>query len=251
MNRRMFIIPAIDLLGGKVVRLVQGDEKRSVVYSDDPSAVALAFEKAGAVWIHVVDLDGAFGRPGVNDAAVRGVLDSVSAKIELGGGIRSMDAVERALARGAARVILGSAAAQNPELVVRSVDRFGGDKIVAGIDVKDGMAAVHGWRDKTPIGYLDLARRMESAGIRRTVVTDVSSDGMLAGPRLEAAFGIARETSLGVIVSGGVSGMRDLEEVQEGAVPGVEGVIVGKAYYEKKIDLKEAMDRFQGDAGAR
>jgi phosphoribosylformimino-5-aminoimidazole carboxamide ribotide isomerase len=221
MNQRMLIIPAIDLLGGRVVRLVQGDEKRSVVYSDDPSAVASAFEKAGAVWIHVVDLDGAFGRPGVNDAAVRGVLDSVSAKIELGGGIRSMDAVGRILARGAARVILGSAAAQNPELVVQSVERFGGDKIVAGIDVKDGMAVVHGWR------------------------------GMLAGPRLEAAFGIARETGLGVIVSGGVSGMRDLEEIQEGAVPGVEGVIVGKAYYEKKIDLKEAMDRFQGEARAR
>jgi phosphoribosylformimino-5-aminoimidazole carboxamide ribotide isomerase len=247
----MLVIPAIDLIGGKVVRLVQGDENLAKVYSDDPSAVARTFEEAGAVWLHVVDLDGAFGRPGVNDKAIGDMLESVSIRVELGGGIRSMERIERLLAQGVGRVILGSAAVQDPGLVTESVKRFGKEKIVAGIDVRDGVAAVHGWREKAPVRAVDLARRVESAGVSRTVVTDISSDGMLTGPRLDAAFGIARETGLQVIVSGGISGMHDLEDVRSRAVPGIEGVIVGKAYYEKKIDLKEAINRFQEKCHAR
>jgi len=245
-NRKtILIIPAIDLLGNRVVRLTQGDERRAVVYANDPERTAKAFEAVGATWIHVVDLDGAFGRRGVNETSVERIVRAVNVRVQLGGGVRSLDRIGHWLDRGAARVVLGSAAVEDPDLVAQAIDRYGSDKIVVGIDVKDGRAAVHGWRVPSQIRPLDLAKRMESAGVRRAVVTDISSDGMLAGPRMEASWQIAGETSLRVIVSGGVSSFKDLTSIQTQSPPNVEGAILGKVLYERKIDLAEAVRRFQ------
>jgi len=237
----MLIIPAIDLLDGKVVRLEQGDVRKTVVYSDRPARVARRFEKAGVKWIHAVDLDGAFGRFGVNNVVLEELVRSVSIPIELGGGIRTPDRIQHWLDSGIGRIVLGSAAVKDPALVAESVRRFGSEKIVVGIDLRDGRAAIHGWREETPIHYLDLARSMESAGVRRVIVTDIASDGMLAGPRLDAVVDIAESTHLSVIVSGGISGIEDIRKLDGKDIPGIEGVIVGKAVYEKKLDLQEAV----------
>lgn len=241
----MFIIPAIDLLGQKAVRLSQGDENKAVVYSDRPAEFAKQFELAGAKWIHVVDLDGAFGREHGNDSIVEEVVRSVSASVELGGGIRSMKRIEHWLDKGVVRVILGSVAVENPKLVTDAVRRFGSEKIVVGIDVKDGQAAVHGWKESTTVSYMELAEQMADCGLCRTIVTDISSDGMLAGPRWEAAAAIAERTTLKVIISGGISGLRDIEAIHLKNPVGIEGVIAGKAVYEKRLDLREAVRQFQ------
>jgi phosphoribosylformimino-5-aminoimidazole carboxamide ribotide isomerase len=244
----VLIIPAIDLLNGKVVRLTRGEESSSTVYGGDPSAVAQAYEEAGAKWIHVVDLDGAFGRPGVNAGAVERILESVRVPVELGGGIRDAEKIRFWLERGVGRVILGSAAVEDPDLVRQSVERHGAEAVAVGIDVRNAMAAVHGWQENSSRDYLDLARKMQDYGILRVIVTEINADGMLTGPRLDPMIRISEETRLRVVVSGGVGGLEDLEKIQKLKKDRIEGVIVGKALYEKRIILRDAVERFQTDA---
>jgi phosphoribosylformimino-5-aminoimidazole carboxamide ribotide isomerase len=248
----MLIIPAVDLLGGRAVRLSKGVESSAVVYSDRPEAVAAEFEAAGAKWLHVVDLDAAFGRPEVNAAALGRILRSVRIPVELGGGVRDAEKIRSRLDQGVSRVILGSAGVEDPGLVARAITEYGCDRIAVGIDVRDGKAAIHGWTEESAADYLDLAREMQSLGVRRVIVTEISADGMLTGPKLEPMIRIAAETGLSVIVSGGIGAMSDLEEVDRrgrSAGGNIEAVIVGKALYEKRISLNEAVLRFQNGKG--
>jgi phosphoribosylformimino-5-aminoimidazole carboxamide ribotide isomerase len=240
----MLIIPAIDLLNGKVVRLLRGDEKTAVVYADDPAVPAAAFEAAGARWIHVVDLDAAFGRPGVNASAVERIRTAVRLPLELGGGIRSIEQARAWIRAGVARVVLGSAAVENPALVGNAVAEFGPEAVVGGIDLRGGSAAIHGWTDDSGMDGAALAVRMAASGVIRVIVTDISTDGALAGPNPEPCRRIAR-IGLKVILSGGVSCAADLESLRVNAGDEIEGVVVGKALYENRLPLAKAVARFQ------
>ncbi len=241
----MLIIPAIDLLGGKVVRLSQGAEETAVVYDNDPLRVALEFEKVGAKWIHVVNLDGAFGRPGMNDTVIAQFIQYLSIPIELGGGIRTLDRIEFWLERGVRRVILGSLAVKEPDLVAQAVKKHGSESIIAGIDIRDGRVSVSGWKENTAIHYMDLALQMETVGLQRVIITDITTDGMLSGPCLDCMKDIAKKTHLKVIASGGVSRLKDLNLISKQERHGIEGVIIGRALYEKKITLKKAISIYQ------
>ena len=241
----MIIIPAIDLLDGKVVRLEQGVEDSATVYSNDPLVFARQFEEAGAEMIHVVNLDGAFGRPEKNREIIETLAKELHIPIELGGGIRNPDQVGFWLNRGISRVILGSAAVKDPSMVEKAVRKYGNEAIVVGIDMKDGKVAVHGWQDVTETDGVDLANQMKYAGLSRVIITDIATDGMLSGPKLDAMITIAGETGLSVIVSGGVSRLEDLDLIAAQSEAGLEGVIVGKAIYENRLDVKEAIQKYQ------
>jgi phosphoribosylformimino-5-aminoimidazole carboxamide ribotide isomerase len=241
----MIIIPAIDLLDGKVVRLAQGKEKSAKVYSDDPLEFAIQFQEAGARWIHLVNLDGAFGRPGMNDAVIERISRNVNVPIELGGGIRTLDRIDFWLDRGISRVVLGSVTVKSPEIIEQAIEKHGPDPIIAGIDIHDEQVAISGWTEKTEIHFIEMAGRMKELGIIRTIVTDISTDGMLAGPNMESMIHIARDTGLKVIVSGGIATLQDIQRVSDAGKFGIEGVIVGKAIYENKIDIHQAIQKFQ------
>jgi len=241
----MLIVPAIDLLNEKVVRLSQGLESTAKVYSEDAPETARAFERAGARWIHVVDLDGAFGRQGVNDALISRLACSLSIPFELGGGIRTADHIDFWLNRGVSRVVLGSALLENPEMAERAVQEYGSDAVTAGIDMKGGKVSIKGWLEDTPVEGLDLASRLKKAGLARVILTDIASDGMLEGPRLDRMIEIAEKTGLAVTVSGGVGSMEDLARIAGCGKYGIEAAIVGRAVYENRLDLAEAIRRFQ------
>lgn len=241
----MIIIPAIDLLDGKVVRLKQGVKASAKVYSNDPLAFARSFEKAGAKCIHLVNLDGAFGRPEMNREIIERIARELSIPVELGGGIRSLNQIGFWLNRGLSRVIIGSAAVKNPDMVEKAVKQYSSESVVAGIDMKEGRATVHGWQDVTEVRGMDLALRMREAGLTRLIVTDISTDGMLTGPRLDEMIEIARATGLRIIASGGVSKMEDITLISEYGQVGIEGVIIGKAIYENRIDIEEAIKKYQ------
>lgn len=240
----MLIIPAIDLLGGNVVRLSQGAEETAVVYDNNPLRVATEFEKAGAKWIHVVNLDGAFGRPGMNDIVITQFIQYLSIPIELGGGIRTLDRIEFWLERGVRRVVVGSLAVKEPDLIAKAIRKHGNESIIVGLDIRDGKVAISGWQENTSIHYLDLARQMESMGLKRVIITDIATDGMLSGPRLESMTEIAKKTKLKVIASGGVSKPKDLAPIAKVEKKGIEGVIIGRAIYEKKLSLKRALLKY-------
>jgi phosphoribosylformimino-5-aminoimidazole carboxamide ribotide isomerase len=240
----MIIIPAIDLKEGRCVRLLQGRKEDETVYSDDPAAVARRWQDEGATYLHLVDLDGAFEGGSRNLGAITRILEAVAIPVELGGGIRSLDAVSRLLSLGLDRVILGTVAVRQPEVVRAAVERFGPDRIVVGIDAKGGRVAVKGWVETTEVGAVDLALRMKALGVRRVVYTDIATDGMLAGPNVEATGALARTTDLKVIASGGISSLDDLRKVATLEPFGVEGVIVGKALYEGRVGLREAICLF-------
>jgi len=241
----MLIIPAIDLLNEKVVRLSRGIEDTAKSYSDDALETARSFEKAGAKWMHVVNLDGAFGRPGVNDRVISGLARSVSIPFELGGGIRTAEQIGFWLNLGVSRVVLGSALLENPEMADRAVQRYGSDAVTAGIDMKNGKVSIRGWLEDTPVDGLDLAFRLKKAGLTRVILTDIDTDGMLSGPGLDRMIEIAEKTGLAVTASGGVGSMEDLAAIAECGKSGIEAAIVGRALYEKKLDLAEAVRRFQ------
>lgn len=241
----MIVLPAIDLLHSQVVRLSQGKEDSAKVYSDNPLSFAKKFQNAGAQWIHVVDLDGAFGRMHENDEVIKTLANNLNVKFELGGGIRDLDRIAHWLNLGVGRVILGSVAVNNPSIVMQAVKSFGADKIVVGIDARDGRVAVHGWQDVTDVSALDLAKRMKDLGCIRFIVTDIATDGMLTGPKLDVMLPIARETQVPVIVSGGVHTLDDLEQIKQHEYEGLEGVITGKAIYENKLDIKDALKKYQ------
>jgi phosphoribosylformimino-5-aminoimidazole carboxamide ribotide isomerase len=238
----MILYPAIDILGGRCVRLEQGDFSRVSEYSADPAKQASEWEKCGASFIHVVDLDGARSGAGRSGETIRGIIGAVSVPIQVGGGIRSMDDIERHLSAGVSRVILGTAAVRSPELVTEAV-RVYGDKIAAGVDSKDGRVAVEGWGEVSSMETAELCLRMRDAGVSVVIHTDISRDGMMTGPNLEASGALVR-LGMNVIVSGGVSSMADLYAARD---TGAGGVIIGKALYGGAIDLREAVRIFEGE----
>jgi phosphoribosylformimino-5-aminoimidazole carboxamide ribotide isomerase len=234
----MIVFPAIDLKQGQVVRLAEGDMARATVYADDPAAQAERFGEAGAEWLHVVDLDGAFAGESVNGAAVRDIVRAFPGKVQLGGGIRSREAVERWLDLGIARALIGTAALTDPQLVRQAARDFPG-RIVVAVDARDGRVATAGWADVSDVPVIDLARRFEDAGVAALLFTDVGRDGLLKGVNVEATVALADAQSLPVIASGGVAGIEDIKALAPHA--GIEGVITGRAIYDGRLDLAEAI----------
>ena len=236
----MILLPAIDLKDGKCVRLRKGDFNEKTVYSDEPWEIAKGFEEAGAEIIHLVDLDGALVGHSVNADVIKKITSSVNIPCELGGGIRSIEAIEAAVNLGVSRVILGTIAVSDPDFVTKAVEMFGHEKIVVGIDAKEGMVATHGWDTVSNVTSVDLALDMKKRGVRTIIYTDIARDGMLSGPNVEQTLKLKTETGMTVIASGGVSCLDDLIKLNES---GIDGSIIGKAIYENKIDLKEAVRR--------
>lgn len=238
----MQLYPAIDLKNGQCVRLKQGEFKEITVYSNAPEKVAADWQSQGATFLHLVDLDGALAGHSVNEEVIKKIAAAVSIPIEIGGGIRSEAAVESMLSLGVYRVIIGTKAAENPEFIGDMVKRFGQERIVAGVDAKDGMVAVEGWEKISGISASELCGRMKDYGIRHIVYTDISRDGMLTGPNVAYTKKLTEDTGMDIIASGGMSSMEDLRQLYNA---GVHGAIIGKALYENRIDLKEAIDAFE------
>ena len=240
----MIIFPAIDLKGGQVVRLAEGDMSRATSYGDDPAAQAHAFAEQGARHLHVVDLDGAFAGRAVNAQAVEAILAAFPGKVQLGGGMRDRAAVEHWIGLGAWRVVIGTAALDNPPLV-RDAARDHPGRIVVAVDARDGYVATRGWADQSEVLVADLARQFEDAGIAALLFTDVGRDGLLKGCNVAATAALAHETAIPVIASGGVAGIADIEALvasNDGIAPGrIEGVITGRALYDGRLDLAEAI----------
>ncbi|MFZ4855332.1 MAG: 1-(5-phosphoribosyl)-5-[(5-phosphoribosylamino)methylideneamino]imidazole-4-carboxamide isomerase [Desulfuromonadaceae bacterium] len=236
----MIVIPAIDLKEGKCVRLEQGLMDKDTVFNDNPGAQARAWQDQGAELLHIVDLDGAFAGQPKNRDAIEAILTAITIPAQLGGGIRDIATIEAYLALGLSRVIIGTAAQRNPELVREACTRFPG-QIVVGIDAKNGMVAVQGWAELTDITAVDLARKFEGFGVSAIIYTDISRDGMLQGPNLEATKALAEAVSIPVIASGGVSTLQDIENLMTIESSGVSGVITGKAVYTGAIQLNEAI----------
>ena len=234
----MILYPAIDLKDGNCVRLFKGEMSKATVFNDNPAAQALAFEQAGAEWIHLVDLNGAFaGRP-VNAQAVKAILKTISIPAQLGGGIRDMATIEAWLEKGLARVILGTVAVENPDLVREAAKAFPG-KIAVGLDARKGRVATRGWAKETDMQVVDLARAFEDAGIAAIIYTDIDRDGAMAGPNIAATEALARAVTVPVIASGGVSSMNDLQRLRDTGV--IAGAISGRALYDGAINLKDAL----------
>jgi phosphoribosylformimino-5-aminoimidazole carboxamide ribotide isomerase len=239
----MIIFPAIDLKAGQVVRLAEGDMARATVYSDDPAAQAASFAAAGAEWLHIVDLDGAFAGESVNGQVVRRIVTGFSGCIQLGGGIRTRAAIERWFDYGVVRAVIGTAALTDPDLVRGAARDFPG-KIVVAVDARDGMVATQGWADVSDVPVIDLARRFEDAGVAALLFTDIGRDGLLKGVNVEATLALAEGVSLPVIASGGVAGIEDVRALR--GKPGIEGVICGRAIYDGRLDLAAALAEARG-----
>ncbi len=240
----MIIYPAIDLRRGRCVRLIQGDPQAETVFSEDPIVTALRWQEEGAEWLHIVNLDGAFGdteAAGANLTALRGILSTITIPVQLGGGLRSLDDIERALELGIQRVVLGTAAIATPEVMDQAVRQFGAERIAVALDVREGQVATHGWRVTSHLTPLELARRLQEAGILRLVYTDIGRDGMLSGMNVMACVELAQATGLKVIASGGVASLEDVRRVRQVEWAGVEGVIIGRALYTGQITLREAL----------
>ncbi|PJA60181.1 MAG: 1-(5-phosphoribosyl)-5-[(5-phosphoribosylamino)methylideneamino]imidazole-4-carboxamide isomerase [Rhodobacterales bacterium CG_4_9_14_3_um_filter_71_31] len=235
----MILYPAIDLKDGQCVRLLRGDMAAATVFSDDPAAQAAAFEAAGCQWVHLVDLNGAFAGRAVNAAAVEAVLARVRAPCQLGGGIRDLAAIEGWLSKGLARVILGTVAVRDPALVRGAARAFPG-RVAVGIDARGGRVAVEGWAETTDLTALDLARRFEDAGVAAIIYTDIDRDGAMQGPNVAATAALANAVRIPVIASGGVSSLDDLRALKDCGAP-LDGVISGRALYDGRIDVAEAV----------
>lgn len=238
----MQLYPAIDMKGGKCVRLTQGLFDNVKVYSDTPAEMARLWASQGASYLHIVDLDGALAGRSVNEAAIRGIVEAVDVPIQLGGGIRSAEAVEYMLDLGITRCIIGTRAVERPEFIGELIGRFGADRIVVGVDAKNGMVAVEGWEKVSDQSALDLCMKMKEFGVEHIVYTDISRDGTLTGPNVDYTKELTERTGLDIIASGGVSGMDDLIRLNE---CGIRGAIIGKALYENRISLPEAVARFE------
>ncbi|QMW22087.1 1-(5-phosphoribosyl)-5-[(5-phosphoribosylamino)methylideneamino]imidazole-4-carboxamide isomerase [Sandaracinobacteroides saxicola] len=232
------IYPAIDLKAGQVVRLAEGDMARATVYGDDPAAQAAAFRAAGARWLHVVDLDGAFAGESRNGAAVEAILKATTAQVQVGGGIRSLAIIEHWLALGVARVVIGTAALDNPQLV-RAAARAHPGRIVVAVDAVGGMVATRGWASVSTLTAADVANRFQDAGVAALLFTDVARDGLLKGVNVEATAALAATVAIPVIASGGVAGLDDIHALK--AHPNIEGVITGRALYDGRLTLAAAL----------
>jgi len=272
----MIVYPAIDLRQGRCVRLCQGQPQAETVYAEDPVAVACRWVQEGAAWLHVVDLDGAFGgirgleqgkrtasqrslccsgvellnNVGVNWRALGKIARAVDVPIQFGGGLRTLEDIEKALALGAARVALGTVALTNPELMRRVLARFGRERIVVSLDARHGQVTVYGWQETRPLDVLEAGRQVAALGVARVVYTDICRDGMLSGVDAAAAALLARETGLSVIASGGVASLEDVRRLKAHEPEGVEGVIIGRALYTGAVRLSEALAIAKGENDA-
>ena len=234
----MTIYPAIDIIDGKCVRLVQGDYSQKTTFSDSPLDVAKKWRLMGGEFIHMVDLDGAKSGNTPNFELVTRIAKTLDIPVEIGGGIRNMETVDKYLQNGVFRVIIGTAAVKNPEFVREAVEKYD-DRIAVGIDAKDGMAAISGWEDVSEAPALELAKRMRDYGVKSIIYTDIATDGMLGGPNIEAMREMKNNVDVEIIASGGVSSIDDVRKLKE---TGVEGAIIGKALYTGDIDLKLAIE---------
>lgn len=236
----MILFPAIDLKDGQCVRLVQGDMDRATVFSDTPAEQAKVFESQGFEWLHLVDLNGAFEGKPVNGAAVEAILKTVSLPAQLGGGIRSLAQIEAWLDKGIARVILGTAALRDPDLVKEACKKWPG-KIAVGIDARDGFVAVEGWAEVSDIQALDLAKQFEDAGVAAIIYTDIARDGAMQGMNVEGTAKLANSVTIPIIASGGVTNLDDLHALKAAGAPGIVGVISGRAIYDGRLDPAQAL----------
>lgn len=236
----MIVFPAIDLKEGQVVRLAEGDMARATVYGDDPAAQALLFAQAGSQHLHVVDLDGSFAGRAENREAVEAILATFPGHVQLGGGIRTREAVEGWFDLGVSRVVMGTAALKDPDFVKDMAKAFPGGVVVA-VDARDGMVATEGWAEVSNVSVVDMARRFEDAGVASLLFTDIGRDGLLKGCNIDATVDLARRTRLPVIASGGVKGLDDIRMLAVHAGDGIEGVITGRALYDGRLDLAAAI----------
>ena len=234
----MILYPAIDLKDGQAVRLIHGDMEQSTVFNDDPAAQAMSFVNAGCEWLHLVDLNGAFAGAPVNAAPVEAILKTCKVPTQLGGGIRDMATIEAWLDKGLTRVILGTVAVGNPDLV-RDAARAFPNQVAVGIDARNGRVATKGWAEETDVMVTDLAKSFEDAGVAAIIYTDIMRDGAMGGPNIEATADLARAISIPVIASGGVSSLADLKALKATNV--ISGAISGRALYDGAIDLSEAL----------
>ena len=237
----MKLFPAIDIKNGQCVRLRQGQFHDVEVYSHIPAHIAETFEQQGASYIHIVDLDGALVGHSVNEEVIREIVSRVSIPVQVGGGIRTIKDIETKLNLGVDRVIIGTKAVENPQFIKEAITRFGADKIVVGIDAKNGMVATDGWEKLSNFNAVQLALQMKELGVQTIVYTDIAKDGMLQGPNIEHTEKMVKITGMNIIASGGVSSMKDLDDLN--SIP-VYGAIMGKAIYEKRIDLAEAVKKY-------
>ncbi|WP_027409919.1 1-(5-phosphoribosyl)-5-[(5-phosphoribosylamino)methylideneamino]imidazole-4-carboxamide isomerase [Anoxybacteroides tepidamans] len=240
------IYPAIDMRGGKCVRLLQGDYNKETVYGDSPLEMARLFFEQGAEWIHMVDLDGAKEGRRVNDRFVLEVVRHLNVNVQIGGGIRTEEDVAYYLENGVARVILGSAAISNPSFVKKMLATYG-ERIAIGIDAKNGFVATEGWLNTSNVKATELGKELADAGAKTFIFTDIATDGMLSGPNVQAVVDMARATRQRVIASGGVSSLSDLQALKQFAADGVAGAIVGKALYTKQFTVVEALKAVQDE----
>lgn len=236
----MILYPAIDLKDGNCVRLLRGDMDKATVFSNSPADQAEAFEQAGFEWLHIVDLNGAFEGKPVNEAAVKSILSRVKMPVQLGGGIRHIEMIDRWITAGVSRVILGTAALRNPLLVKEACRLFPG-QIAVGIDAKDGKVAINGWAEVSDQLAIDLAKKFEDVGVTAIIYTDISRDGAMAGPNVEETVKLAEAISTPVIASGGISSVEDIKRYKEMEMSGIDGCILGRALYEGAIVPAEAL----------
>jgi phosphoribosylformimino-5-aminoimidazole carboxamide ribotide isomerase len=236
----MIIFPAIDLKAGQVVRLAEGDMDRATIYGDDPAEQARRFAAAGATHLHVVDLDGSFAGRAENRAAVESIVAAFPGRVQLGGGIRNAQAVEGWLELGVARIVMGTAALKDPQFVREMAKAYPGQIVVA-VDARDGMVATDGWANVSDQTIEDMAHRFEDAGVAALLFTDIGRDGLLTGCNVDATVKLARSTRLPVIASGGVNGLEDIRRLTEHEADGIEGVITGRALYDGRLGLAEAL----------
>ena len=236
----MIIYPAIDIRGGRCVRLTEGRFDAETVFADDPAQMALKWAGLGAEFLHLVDLDGALAGEGKNVPVIERILKSVTIPVQLGGGIRNLETIEKLLALGVTRLILGSAAVKNPQLVAEACKKYPG-YIAVGIDAKNGEVAIEGWGQGSGVAATELAKKMASFGVETIIYTDISRDGMLSGVNVESTAALARACGVPIIASGGVASIEDIRRVKAVESDGIQGCIIGKAIYTGAVDLKEAL----------
>ena len=243
----MQLIPAIDLKNGSCVRLLQGEFDKETVYSNDPAAMAVKFEEAGAKRLHLVDLDGSFDGVGANISSIRSILKNVSIPVQIGGGLRTEKDIDTMMNLGVSSVIVGTMAVKFPAVLEKLLNRYTDEQIILGVDARNRKVSIEGWKEDTKIKDVKFALKWKNYGIKRVVFTDISRDGMLCGPNLFALREMAEHTRLKIIASGGISSMEDLEKLKNLEPYGVDQVISGKAIYERKIDLRKVFKCLQSE----
>ena len=243
----MLLIPAIDLKNGLCVRLLQGESDKETVYSDDPAAMAVKFEEAGAKRLHIVDLDGAFKGVGTNIPSIRSILKNVSIPVQIGGGLRTEEDIDTMIDLGVSSVIVGTMAVKLPSVLEKILKKYSDEQIILGVDSRDRKVSIEGWKENTEIQDIEFVLRWKKYGIKRVIFTDISRDGMLSGPNLAALREMAENTGLKIVASGGISSTKDLKQLKSVEPYGVDQVISGKAIYEEKIDLRNVFKCLQSE----